>query len=344
MTTVVPYPNETTSVPSTPGYEVPGAYPREHTRQHPLSDSRRASDRPQPISLPSTEKEGSHPGDHCGGVGPLPGNISETSVAKLPDERASEGKAVYAPPSRTKEITADTDPSEAVAAAVDPASSSPVAEVPDEPAGDEGEAASESALRSEELTTDTGRGDAAVSSEAAPDVTKQDTSPVQLTDQQGPNAVVSEQVPVVLRTESSVTESTEASDTAPADPKFKEELRREEKSSGGVEDSEGLSSPPQSRAAAAEEPAPPKGDNEDLKKAAAVQQQQQQQQRQQQPEIAGGGPGLRKGRSSSDSDPSNSAKASIMNRVKGEMKVLLGKASGNRDKVEEGEKMKHGAQ
>jgi hypothetical protein len=38
-------------------------------------------------SLPSTEREGVKPGEHHDGVGPLPGSISETSVAKLPDER-----------------------------------------------------------------------------------------------------------------------------------------------------------------------------------------------------------------------------------------------------------------
>jgi hypothetical protein len=37
--------------------------------------------------LPSTEREGVKPGEHHDGVGPLPGTISETSVAKLPDER-----------------------------------------------------------------------------------------------------------------------------------------------------------------------------------------------------------------------------------------------------------------
>ena len=38
-------------------------------------------------SLPSMEREGVKPGEHHDGVGPLPGSISETSVAKLPDER-----------------------------------------------------------------------------------------------------------------------------------------------------------------------------------------------------------------------------------------------------------------
>ena len=131
----------------------------------------------------------------------------------------------------------------------------------------------------------------------------------------------------------------ETADVSPADSKFKEELRREEKSRG-VFDKGPSSPPPSSRAATPEDlaPAQQKGGDEDPNKTSEVQQQQQQQ-----PEIAGGH-GPRKGRSSSDSEPSNYAKASIMNRVKGEMKVLLGKASGNREKVEEGERMKQGAQ
>lgn len=216
MSSSIQNPHETTSVQSTPGFEIPGAYPREHTgttRQRPLSGSRRASDRPQPISLPSTEKEGTHPGEHCGGVGPLPGSISETSVAKLPDERASEGKAASAPASRSKELSVDTDrggdPGEAVAAAAAPASSS-VAQVPDERAGEgEGKDAPESASRSKELAADTGRGDdaregvaAAGVSSGAPVVTSQD-SPVRKTDPQGPDAV-GEQVPEERRAETRV--------------------------------------------------------------------------------------------------------------------------------------------
>jgi hypothetical protein len=48
----------------------------------------------------------------------------------------------------------------------------------------------------------------------------------------------------------------------------------------------------------------------------------------------------RSGRSNSDSDASHHKKASVMNMVKGEMKVLLGKASRNKGKVEEGERLK----
>jgi len=46
-------------------------------------------------SLPSRERKGVQPYEHNNGVGPLPGTSSETSVAKLPDERAaatSEGR------------------------------------------------------------------------------------------------------------------------------------------------------------------------------------------------------------------------------------------------------------
>jgi hypothetical protein len=43
------------------------------------------------------EKEGVKPGEHYDGVGPLPGSISETSVAKLPEERsAASGAGVIA--------------------------------------------------------------------------------------------------------------------------------------------------------------------------------------------------------------------------------------------------------
>ncbi|KAH9006083.1 hypothetical protein EDB86DRAFT_679979 [Lactarius hatsudake] len=170
--------------PSTPGLEIPGAFPREHTattRQRPLSDH--ASDRPQPISLPSTEKEGTHPGEHCGGVGSLPGTISETSVAKLPDERASERKAAPAPASRSKELTIDTNQGDE--AVVPQAASSSVAKVPDERVS-EGRATSEPASRPKEPAADTGddaREDVvapAPASYAAPSATEQD-SPVRRT-------------------------------------------------------------------------------------------------------------------------------------------------------------------
>ena len=119
--------------------------------------------------------------------------------------------------------------------------------------------------------------------------------------------------------------------TTPADSKFKEELRREEKSGGVFEET--VRSPPPSHASAAGDLALPKG--AEANKAAPAQQQS---------EIVGDPAGPRKERSSSDSDASHHGKASIMHRVKGEVKVLLGKASGNKDKVEAGERMKQGTQ
>lgn len=45
------------------------------------------------MSLPSQEKMGVQPYEHYDGVGPLPGTSSETSVAKLPDERKAEERS-----------------------------------------------------------------------------------------------------------------------------------------------------------------------------------------------------------------------------------------------------------
>lgn len=69
----------------------------------------------------------------------------------------------------------------------------------------------------------------------------------------------------------------------------------------------------------------------------------QQEQTRAMPTFEPGSPTQRKGRSgrsNSDSDASHHKKASVLNMVKGEMKVLLGKASRNKGKVEEGEKLK----
>ena len=50
-----------------------------------------------------------HPAENCGGVGPLPGSRSETSVAKLPDEHASEAKTALGPSSGTEDVFAEGD-------------------------------------------------------------------------------------------------------------------------------------------------------------------------------------------------------------------------------------------
>ncbi|CAE6525360.1 unnamed protein product [Rhizoctonia solani] len=48
-------------------------------------------------SLPSEEYEGTQPGEKCGGVGSLPGHLSESSVALLPDEREGQAKESVEP-------------------------------------------------------------------------------------------------------------------------------------------------------------------------------------------------------------------------------------------------------
>jgi hypothetical protein len=52
--------------------------------------------RPAAVSLPSQERKGVQPYEHHDGVGPLPGSSSETSVAKLPEERKQERLAAAA--------------------------------------------------------------------------------------------------------------------------------------------------------------------------------------------------------------------------------------------------------
>ena len=47
------------------------------------------------VSLPSTELKGAQPLEHTGGVGALPGNLSESSVALLPDERQERTEELY---------------------------------------------------------------------------------------------------------------------------------------------------------------------------------------------------------------------------------------------------------
>ncbi|KAI0289391.1 hypothetical protein BC826DRAFT_1032431, partial [Russula brevipes] len=113
----------------------------------------------------------------------------------------------------------------------------------------------------------------------------------------------------------------------PADSKFKEEVATEEKKSRP----EGKDEPkPETYRAPAEEPTSSK-QPEGTRAAAPP------------APVASGARVRRKGRSSSDSDASDHKKASVMNKVKGEMMALLGKASRNKERVEAGEKLKHGS-
>ena len=66
------------------------------------------------VSMPSTETQGQQPGEHTGGVGPLPGPSDEQGVAVLPEERETKTTEVVRPerreepgnlPDETKEST-----------------------------------------------------------------------------------------------------------------------------------------------------------------------------------------------------------------------------------------------
>lgn len=72
------------------------------------------------ISLPSSsgERKGVQPFEHHNGVGPLPGTSSETSVAKLPDERAA---AAATSEGRPKAATTGTEPQRLASNTVAPA-------------------------------------------------------------------------------------------------------------------------------------------------------------------------------------------------------------------------------
>ncbi|KAI9510313.1 hypothetical protein F5148DRAFT_1337750 [Russula earlei] len=298
------------SLPSTPGLDIPGAFPREDSasfavesrpapRQKSSQTSRARSYLPPGVasylsgakafSLPSTEKEGVMPGEHHDGVGPLPGSISETSVAKLPDERfesaGQPGPSVHplatgvAAPSLPSQETEGVRPGERHGG-VDlplPSSSSEtsVAKLPDERPRPQGAAVD------------------------APGI-------VDLGTQVHRNADDRDDPSRVRRESKEVFEGADAEDI-PADSKFKEEVAAAEEKKGFERKRESYRSA-----------------EERLGTGAA------------------GVPTQRKGRSSSDSDASNHKKASVMNKVKGEMKVLLGKASRNKEKVEEGEKLKQG--
>jgi hypothetical protein len=119
--------------------------------------------------LPSTEKEGVKPGEHYDGVGPLPGSISETSVAKLPDERLQSAReadqstdkhlveAAASLPSRDTKGVQPYEHHGGVGPLPGTSSEPSVAKLPDERAGETSEERSEAApgTRSREPASDT---------------------------------------------------------------------------------------------------------------------------------------------------------------------------------------------
>ncbi|KAF8483848.1 hypothetical protein DFH94DRAFT_690307 [Russula ochroleuca] len=335
----------TASTPST-HLEIPGAYPRETSqptpRQNTSETSRGQSYFPtkpasyvctKRTSLPSTEKEGVKPGEHYDGVGPLPGSISETSVAKLPDERVQSAReADQSADKHAVEASSTSLPSQetkgvrpyehhgGVGPLPGTSSEASVAKLPDERAGVTSEERSGEALGtgSREPASDT-----AAPSEnresapfSAPNTANPETQ-VQSVDPQGPVSVQK----VQDRDDQGAGVEEEA-----VDSKFREVAGKEKKS-----DLERSDERRGETDRAAEESTSPK--QEEVTRAMPSSQ-------------PAGSPTQRKGkpgRSISDSDASHRKKASVMNMVKGEMKVLLGKASKNKGRVEEGEKLKQGS-
>ncbi|KAI0002127.1 hypothetical protein BJV74DRAFT_33274 [Russula compacta] len=299
------------SVPSTPGLSIPGAYPRdENTGPPPRKKAPEASpsqsyhlSATKATSLPSTEKEGVKPGEHYDGVGPLPGSISETSVAKLPDERlepagdptAGAITGAVSLPSQEARGAQPHEHHEGVGPLPGSTSETSVAKLPDE--------------RLENRLP--------VSDFAALSIAGQGTQ-VRRVDSRDP--ALEENIP-----EQRDGQGTSVKGAA-EDSKFKEGPVAEQKRSSF----EGKKERGGENYRAADERASPKAQESTGPVLPP-------------PSPEAGAPAQRKGRSSSDSDASNHKKASVMSKVKGEMKVLLGRASRNKEKVEEGEKLKHGS-
>jgi len=274
--------------------------------------------------LPSAEKEGVKPGEHYDGVGPLPGSISETSVAKLPDERlesavdkssqrfaaAAAAGATSLPSKETKGVQ-PREHFSGVGPLPGSNSETSVAKLPEERAA---------AAMSEE------RSGAAVDERPGPVQDAPSSGSlgirnvglsIEKNDPEDPTSV--QKAPERER------EEADAKNVSAAESKFKEDVAAKEKA-----DRERKEDRRTDTSRSAEERAAPREPHwQGVKKVT--------------PPESPGAPVQRRGRSSSDSDASYHKKVSVMNKVKGEMKVLLGKASRNRDKVEEGEKLKHGS-
>ena len=288
-------------------------------------------------SLPSTEKEGVLPGEHYDGVGPLPGSISETSVAKLPDERLqsacevdqSTGKhAVGAgstslPSQETKGVQ-PCEHHDGVGPLPGSSSEASVAKPPDERVGATSEDLSGASgdTRSQEPASEmiTPSESRVFVPHSALGIANPETQ-VQSIDPQGPvsRQEVQERDADVEVSDPSNRESSLTKNVQEVVPKSREEVvvkesvfDKEDERKGENDDSVEESPSPKQ-----EEVTPPS------QSASSTTQRKG-----------------KSGRSSSDSDAGHRKRASVMNMVKGEMKVLLGKASRNMGKVEEGEKLK----
>jgi len=283
-------------------------------------------------SLPSTEREGVKPGEHHDGVGPLPGTISETSVAKLPDERMQPAREADQPtqkravgagttslPSRERTGVQPYEHHNGVGPLPGTSSETSVAKLPDERAAATSEGrpgAAAAGTESQKPANDT----VAPAENRTPHAAQR----ILIPETEDKN-VISQYPPPAQQVPEHVDRGPDAGG-GPADSKSKEEDTAKEKSDERKEERKAEEYREPQRAA--EEGASPKQQQEGTKTIQTSEP---------------GSPTQRKGRSgrsSSDSDASHHKKASVMNMVKGEMKVLLGKASRNKGKVEEGEKLK----
>lgn len=283
------------------------------------------------------EREGVKPGEHHDGVGPLPGSISETSVAKLPDERMqpareanqptqkrAEGAGTISLPSREREGVQPYEHHNGVGPLPGTSSETSVAKLPDERAAATSEGRSPGAAAPGTESQKPAKDTVAPAENRAPDLHA--AQGILIPETENKNAF-SQHPPLAQQVSEHVDRGPDVGED-PADSKVKEEGAIKEKNSDPERKDESRDEEYREPQHAAAEGASPKQQQEGTKTT---------------PTCEGGSPTQRKGRSgrsSSDSDASHHKKASVMNMVKGEMKMLLGMASKNKGKVEEGEKLK----
>ncbi|KAF8504821.1 hypothetical protein F5888DRAFT_791105 [Russula emetica] len=326
-TTTNALPQAAGSTPS-PYLDIPGAFPHDTSRPSPRQNTSETSReqaselRARRTSLPSMEKEGVKPGEHHDGVGPLPGSISETSVAKLPDERMQPTREADQPtqkhavgagttslPSHERKGDQPYEHNNGVGPLPGTSSETSVAKLPDESAATTSEGRPGPAAASTESQKPFNDTVAPAENRAPPAYAAQRILSPETEDQN----VLSQHPPPAQQVSEGVDRGPDVGES-PADSKSNEkdaakekksDLERKDERKG--EEYQRTKTIPTSESESAGSPTQRKG---------------------------------RSGRSSSDSDASHHKKASVMNMVKGEMKVLLGKASRNKGKVEEGEKLK----
>ena len=307
------------------------------------------------------EREGVKPGEHYDGVGPLPGSISETSVAKLPDERMQPAREADQPAQKDAvgagTISLPSSPRErkgvqpfehydGVGPLPGTSSETSVAKLPDEraaaatlagrpvvaAAGTESQKPANDTVAPAENILPAPQAEQRILSPETEDqnVISQPPPPAQQVQERvdrGPDVEVSDS-----NCRMRVFAKSRKKQEDYADSKIKEDDAVKEKKSDLERKDEHKGEEYREPQRATEEGASPE-QQERIKSIPTSE-----------PDTAGPSPPAqrkgRSGRSSSDSDASHHKKASVMNMVKGEMKVLLGKASRNKGKVEEGEKLK----